>query len=381
MDIMLSRGVDPNVLDPSQCHTHPEVPDEWPSQEEMQRYVVQGVRAELLTAAATAGDEAAAMQALCLALEHERMHLETLCYMIAQQRKKDFVAAAKGEPVIQDEGALVQRQSGDGSTNAAPFYLHRCSYLAAALKCGKNGGSPQFVRVAAGSVHFGLDPSEPHGFAWDNEVGLCGPLEVAEFDIAAWPVTVAQFMAFATQDKGYNNPALWSAEDFALLAASGHAMPATWSADSSGQITVHLPEGSYPWQEVADCPVYVSLMEAQAFCRLHSGRVVTEAEYHHVLNLQSAKGSSAGAVRQLEDGGWEWTSSVFAPFEGFQPQRGYPEYSQDFFDGAHFVLKGCCPYTHPSLRRRSFRNFYQAQYPNVLAKFRMARAPVPEASE
>ncbi len=58
---------------------------------------------------------------------------------------------------------------------------------------------------------------------------------------------------------------------------------------------------------------------------------------------------------------------------GFQVDPLYPEYSADFFDGNHYVLKGAGPYTHPSLRRDSFRNFYQRQYPYVLAKFRLAR--------
>ncbi len=65
---------------------------------------------------------------------------------------------------------------------------------------------------------------------------------------------------------------------------------------------------------------------------------------------------------------------AFLPFPpaGFRPDPGYPEYSTNFFDGCHFVLKGSGPYTHPSVRRDSFRNFYQRQYPYVLAKFRLA---------
>ena len=65
----------------------------------------------------------------------------------------------------------------------------------------------------------------------------------------------------------------------------------------------------------------------------------------------------------------------FLPFllAGFSPDQMYPEYSVDFFDGAHFVLKGSSPYTHPSARRASFRNWYQKQYPYVFAKFRVVK--------
>jgi formylglycine-generating enzyme required for sulfatase activity len=48
----------------------------------------------------------------------------------------------------------------------------------------------------------------------------------------------------------------------------------------------------------------------------------------------------------------------------------YQEYSADFFDGKHFVLKGGSWATDADLVRPSFRNWYQAHYPYVFAKFR-----------
>ena len=36
LDEMLSRGIDPDVADPSKCHSHPEVPKRWPSRPELQ---------------------------------------------------------------------------------------------------------------------------------------------------------------------------------------------------------------------------------------------------------------------------------------------------------------------------------------------------------
>jgi hypothetical protein len=39
MDEMMSRGIDPDVADPSHCHSHPDVPDKWPSRQELCAYV------------------------------------------------------------------------------------------------------------------------------------------------------------------------------------------------------------------------------------------------------------------------------------------------------------------------------------------------------
>ncbi len=73
------------------------------------------------------------MHAVCMSLEHERMHQETLCYMVAQQRKQDYRlqhilrrhpgsgdrASAPPTPIIQLAAVPSTLQ---------PFYLQGCSY-------------------------------------------------------------------------------------------------------------------------------------------------------------------------------------------------------------------------------------------------------------
>ena len=53
--------------------------------------------------------------------------------------------------------------------------------------------------------------------------------------------------------------------------------------------------------------------------------------------------------------------------------RRIPEYSADFFDGDHFVMKGASPVTARTLVRRGFRNWFRPRYPYVYATFRCAR--------
>ena len=81
-------------------------------------------------------------------------------------------------------------------------------------------------------------------------------------------------------------------------------------------------------------------------------------------------GDSAFCVSQLVGNGWEWTTTAFQPFPGFQPFPFYPGYSAPFFDGDHFVLKGASPRTAARLLRRSVRNWFRPNYPYVYAGFR-----------
>ena len=48
--------------------------------------------------------------------------------------------------------------------------------------------------------------------------------------------------------------------------------------------------------------------------------------------------------------------------------RSYPEYSADFFDGQHYVMKGASPATAQELIRPSFRNWFRGELSLCLRK-------------
>src|SRR6185437_1178911 len=83
--------------------------------------------------------------------------------------------------------------------------------------------------------------------------------------------------------------------------------------------------------------------------------------------------ASAFGVEGLIANGWEWTSTVFSPFAGFRTVPAYPGYSQPFFDGKHYVLKGGSVRTAACMLRRSFRNWFQPHYPYIYSGFRCVR--------
>jgi len=82
------------------------------------------------------------------------------------------------------------------------------------------------------------------------------------------------------------------------------------------------------------------------------------------------EGRSAFGVHGMLGNGWEWTSTLFAPFHGFTPFSFYPGYSADFFDGKHFVMKGGSARTAACMLRPTFRNWFQAHYQYVYTGFR-----------
>ena len=79
-------------------------------------------------------------------------------------------------------------------------------------------------------------------------------------------------------------------------------------------------------------------------------------------------GDSAFGISQLVGNGWEWTSTVFQPFPGFQPFPFYPGYSARFFDGDHYVLKGASSRTDEVLLAPIVSQLVPAQLPLCLCR-------------
>jgi len=370
MERLFERGIDPESVDEA-------VPRSgagtiWPSRDDVLafgRRVDDAVIAALRSAPFDlAGDEHRAMrhgEAVFTALEHEAMHQETLLYMWHR-----LPHAQKRAP------GSVRYERGDGPPARAT------------------------VSIPAGVATLGAGRLAIP-FGWDNEFGL-HTVDVAAFEIDAHSVTNAEFLEFVNAG-GYRNPELWSERGWQWREHEGITHPAFWIRD----------DGQWYWRGMfehialpAAWPVYVSGEEAAAFARWRGRRLPTEAEYHRAAfgapghregafpwgeaspdstrgNFDFSSwepvpagarplGASAWGVHDLVGNGWEWTSTVFGPFPGFEPMASYPEYSADFFDGQHYVIKGASPATARELVRRSFRNWFRPNYPYVYAKFRTA---------
>lgn len=268
------------------------------------------------------------------------------------------------------------------------------------------------VRVPAGQATLGVDPGAVP-FSWDNERPAFA-VHVPAFVIDRHDVTNADFLRFV-EAGGYDQPQWWTDEDWAWLRREGRTFPPFWSRQ----------DGAWHWDGLfarvplpPAWPVYVTQAEASGYARWVGARLPTEAEFQRaaygspdgerffpwgdvspneaitettdearvekfgVFDFLSwdpqpvgshPAGASAWGIHDLVGNGWEWTSTPFGPFPGFAPVASYPEYSADFFDGAHIVMKGASPVTDRQLIRPSFRNWFRPRYPHVYASFRCVR--------
>ena len=344
-----------------------ERPLEWPRQGEIEGYVAR-LREKLDQAIEQALDrpsEGHPQLAMMLeaAIEHRLVHSETLTYLIHQ---------------------LPYSRKIPGWIEAAPSPLR------------KKG---RMLEIPPGTATLGLRHTREDQFGWDNELAE-HRVEVPEFAIDAHNVTNGEFLLFM-EAGGYANRSLWTAADWEWKEKHCIHHPHFWRAEGNlwfyhgmfGEI--RLP---------TEWPVYVSHAEASAYARWLGRQLPTEAQFHRAAygtpegtervypwgesrpsaehgNFDSQRwepspvgshpaGTSAFRVHDLVGNGWEWTRTALGPFPGFAPFPFRPEYSKNFFDGKHYVLKGGSPRTPACLLRRSFRNWSQKHCSYTYTTFR-----------
>jgi ergothioneine biosynthesis protein EgtB len=301
-------------------------------------------------------------QLLQVAIEHRLMHAETLAYMLHQ-----LPLDRKVRP--QQRPELVTRPV-----------------------------TPSMVEIPAGRATLGLR-RDGEVFGWDNEFEE-NKVDVPAFAIDKYEVTNREFLAFV-EAGGYDRRDLWTEADWNWKTENHIAHPGFWRRrGDSWFIRAMFDEIPLP----LDWPVYVSHAEASAYVRWAGKRLPTEAEWQRAAYGTSdgserlypwgneaptarrgnfdfqrwdpmpvgafLEGNSALGVADLAGNSWEWTSTPFSPFPGFEAFPFYRGYSADFFDNKHFVMKGGSARTAACMLRRSFRNWFQPHYAHVYAGFR-----------
>ncbi|NLU82712.1 ergothioneine biosynthesis protein EgtB [Rhodococcus sp. HNM0569] len=263
------------------------------------------------------------------------------------------------------------------------------------------GSRPGEVVVPAGVFEMGTS-TEP--WALDNE-RPAHPVDVRAFAIETFPVTNARYREFI-DDGGYERPELWTERGWRHRVDAGLEAPEFWTRDSGGAWWRRSFGTLAP--VVADEPVvHVCWFEADAFARWAGKRLPTEAEWEKAArwdprtgcsrrypwgddtptaatanlggtHLGPARvgaypaGASASGAEQMIGDVWEWTSSGFDPYPGFEAFP-YREYSEVFFGGDYRVLRGGSFGTDEVACRGTFRNWDHPIRRQIFAGFRLAR--------
>jgi iron(II)-dependent oxidoreductase len=195
--------------------------------------------------------------------------------------------------------------------------------------------TPDMVVVPRGSYEVG---APPRGFAYDNERPR-HTVELEAFEIDRTPVANAAYIAYM-EDTGAEPPMYWERDSEGWrLTTTGRRVPV---------------DPSHP-------VLHVSWHEADAFARWAGKRLPTEYEWE-------AAHDELAAVGQV----WEWTSSNFLAYPGFEPFP-YREYSQAFFGDTYKVLRGGSWATARNVMRPSFRNWDLPERRQIFAGIRCAK--------
>jgi iron(II)-dependent oxidoreductase len=260
------------------------------------------------------------------------------------------------------------------------------------------------VLIPAGTFMMGTSV-EP--WALDNERPTHA-VDVPDFWIDTVPVTNGAYLHFIG-DGGYRNPRWWTAQGWCHVREAGLEAPKYWERDGDRWIRTRFGVVE-PVPE--DEPVqHVCWFEADAYARWAGRRLPTEAEWekaarydprsgrsrrypwgdedpaprHANLGGAALRPSPAGSypggtsplgVRQLIGDVWEWVSSDFRPYPGFNAFP-YQEYSEVFFGSDYKVLRGGSWAADPAACRGTFRNWDYPVRRQIFAGFRTARDAAP----
>lgn len=247
----------------------------------------------------------------------------------------------------------------------------------------KNG--VRFEKLAIPGWKFCMGSDDRHGY--DNEKGEHQIL-LDSFIVDKYPVTSFQWSEFIA-DGGYEAESLWSEEGWKWRQDEQATQPEYWKVVDGVNCMIG-PHGLRPIHpdEPASC---LSWHEADAYCRWAGRRMLDEVEWEYIAKAGRRRypwgeelpseqtavnylrswhpepvgthpaGESLVGVQDLAGNVWEWTSSKFLPYPGFEAFP-YDGYSKDHMKGEHRVCRGGSWATADPILRTTFRNWYVPTY-------------------
>ncbi|HWZ50553.1 MAG TPA: ergothioneine biosynthesis protein EgtB [Granulicella sp.] len=304
---------------------------------------------------------AEAARRITLGLEHEQQHQELIATDIKHALFTNPLHPAYREP------SPVLRSAPQPEAIAPPL---------------------EWIHYPGGLTQIGITPSaeapteNPDAFAFDNESPR-HTVYLHPFALASRLVTCAEYLGFL-DDSGYTRPELWLSEGWTRMREEGWKAPLYWQQDpaTASGWCIYTLHGLTPLEQLSETPVcHLSFFEADAYARWFSlsqpgHRLPTEFEWEHAASLRSPDQIASAAnlletnnlhptpapsrpgLQQIFGDTWEWTSSGYTGYPGYQPLPGaLGEYNGKFMSSQIVLRGGSCvtPATHI---RATYRNFF-----------------------
>jgi iron(II)-dependent oxidoreductase len=257
------------------------------------------------------------------------------------------------------------------------------------------------VEIPAGRYRIGVDRHD-QPWAFDNE-SPGHEREVGPFAIDVTPVTNAAYREFV-EAGGYDDEGSWSPAGWRRRIDHDLVAPRFWARNGRGWTVERF--GRTIALDPREPVQHVCWYEADAYARWAGKRLPTEFEWevaasvgpdgtktHHPwgdltltdppANLGQRHdgprpvgghpdGMSSWGCHDMLGNVWEWTSSSFDPYPGFEAFP-YREYSEVFWGDDHKVLRGGSWAVDPVAIRTTFRNWDLPIRRQIFAGFRCAR--------
>lgn len=218
------------------------------------------------------------------------------------------------------------------------------------------------------------------GFCFDNEQPRHEVLRPA-FELSNRPVSNAEMIQFITEG-GYRRSELWLSEGWAFVQENHLEAPLYWQQVDGKWCEFTL--SGLQAVNLAAPVTHISLYEADALARWLDARLPTEFEWESAAAKQRIQGnffesgclhpSATTGLESLFGNVWQWTSSSYAAYPGYQVAAGaVGEYNGKFMCN-QYVLRGGSCVTSQSHMRLSYRNFFPANARWQFTGVRLARS-------
>ncbi|MCR9294201.1 MAG: ergothioneine biosynthesis protein EgtB [bacterium] len=224
-------------------------------------------------------------------------------------------------------------------------------------------------------------------FAFDNE----RPRHKAylhEFQLATRCVTNGEYLEFMLDD-GYRRPELWLSLGWSAANQAAWSGPLYW-IERDGQWHEFTLEGLRPLR-LEEPVCHVSYFEADAFARWSGCRLPTEFEWErgsdnkslntagvffdHLLQAKQPihPQTETSPPTHLMGNVWQWTSSSYAAYPGYQAEAGaLGEYNGKFMCNQYVLRGGSCATSSDHIRP-TYRNFFPPDARWQFSGIRLAR--------